>query len=178
VLRSSLALVALALLGACATLSEPPETQVAGGFELSGRVAVRYAKEGASGRIAWRHAPQSDELLITSVLGQGLARLRRTGQDIELFANGREYRATDAEALTEEVLGWRIPLDGLPYWVQGQAAPGSEAQMQREDSGRLTHLRQDGWSVEYQEYQAQRPLRMRLSRPELEIRLIVDEWRT
>src|SRR5882672_12629140 len=78
VVRFALGFAAAAVLGACASLPEagPP---LPGGFELSGRVAVRHGKDAASGKIFWRHSDDSDELLITSALGQGIARLSREG---------------------------------------------------------------------------------------------------
>jgi outer membrane lipoprotein LolB len=147
------------------------------GFELVGRVAVRYGSEGASGRIAWRHSPASDELLITSPLGQGIARITRRGGEVKLVtADQKEYEASDAESLTERVLGWRLPLAGLPDWVQGRADPARAAEVTRDARARLSELRQDDWRVEYQEYEGARPSKLRISRADLEIRLVVDQW--
>ena len=40
----------------------------------------------------------------------------------------------------------------------------------------LDQLRQDGWRVVYEEFREGKPFRMRLTREDLEIRLIVDQW--
>jgi outer membrane biogenesis lipoprotein LolB len=37
-------------------------------------------------------------------------------------------------------------------------------------------IRQDGWSVAYEEFREGKPFRMRLSREGVEIRLVVDQW--
>lgn len=171
--RPALGFAVAALLSACATLTEAPIPS--GGFELSGRVAVRYAKEALSGRLFWRHSDDADELLITSPLGQGLARVTRVNGGFLLVAgDGREYRATDAESLTEQALGWRLPLAGLSDWVQGR--PSRSGPYERlGDTGQ--ELRQDGWLVAYEEYRDGRPLKLRLTREGLEIRLIVDQWK-
>jgi outer membrane lipoprotein LolB len=175
-LGCALFVVATLVLAGCVGIS-PPRTAPEGGFDLQGRVAVRYGDDGASGRISWRHAPESDELLLTSSLGQGVARLRRSGSDFELFARGKEYHATDAESLTERVLGWRLPLGGLADWVQGRPTPdGAPAQVQRDADDRIAVLLQDDWKIEYQAYEGGRLSRLRLTRPGLEIRLIVDQW--
>ena len=164
-----------ALLGACASLSESGRP-LPGGFELSGRVAVRHGKDAASGRIFWRHSNDADELLITSPLGQGIARLNRKGDQFRLVTGDRkEYRADNAEDLTEQALGWRLPLAGLSDWVQARASPGRPAEM-RGDAGKGLELRQDGWHVAYEEFRGGRPFRMRLTREDLEIRLTVDQW--
>ena len=147
------------------------------GFELVGRVAVRYGSDGASGRIAWRHSPATDELLITSALGQGIAHITRGDGGVKLMtADQKEYGAADAESLTEQVLGWRLPLAGLPDWVQGRADPARPAQLARDAQSRVSELRQDDWRVEYQEYEGARPSKLRISRADVEIRLMVDQW--
>jgi len=173
--RFALASAAVLALAACATLPEPSAPPAEGAFELHGRVAVRYGSDGASGNIAWRHAADSDDLLITSFLGQGVARIHRSDGEVQLVADGKEHRAPDAETLTERVLGWRLPLGGLPDWVQGRPAPGDAAQVRREGE-RIVGFVQDQWNVEYQAFDGARPTRLRLTRPNLEIRLIVDKW--
>ena len=174
-MRFALASAAVLALAACATLPEPSAPPAEGAFELHGRVAVRYGSDGASGNIAWRHAADSDDLLITSFLGQGVARIHRSDGEVQLVADGKEHRAPDAETLTERVLGWRLPLGGLPDWVQGRPAPGDAAQVRREGE-RIVGFVQDQWNVEYQAFDGARPTRLRLTRPNLEIRLIVDKW--
>jgi outer membrane lipoprotein LolB len=155
------ALLALAL-SACAGIErssiEKPE------FDLSGRIAVRHRDESFSANLAWRHARAGDEMMITSALGQGIARIVRAGGEVILTtAEPREYRAHDAEALTEMVLGFRVPLEGLAQWVRGLPAPELEAR---------------GWKVEYQERDPQgRPKRLRVTYPGVELRLAISEWK-
>jgi len=42
--------------------------------------------------------------------------------------------------------------------------------------GEGMEIRQDGWRVAYDEFRGGRPFRMRLSREDLEIRMVVDQW--
>lgn len=175
--RALAAAIVLALT-ACAELT-PREGAQGVEFELTGRIAVRYGNEGSSGNIAWRHASSDDEMLITSPLGQGVARITRQGSAVTLMAsNGRVYRAHDAETLTEKVLGYRLPLAGLADWVQGRAAPG-RAWETRDAEGRLSVLVQDGWRIDYLAYAENGglPARLRLTYPGLELRLAIGEWR-
>jgi len=175
VFRLALAIAAAAALGACASLPEAGRP-LPGGFELSGRVAVRHGKDAASGRIFWRHSDDSDELLITSALGQGIARISRERDQFRLVTgDNKEYRARDAESLTEQALGWRLPLVGLSDWVQARASPERPAEVVGR-AGDGLEIRQDGWRVAYDEFREGRPFRLRLSREGIEIRLIVDQW--
>jgi outer membrane lipoprotein LolB len=175
--RFAFAFAAAAIVCACAELPEsqplPP-----GGFELTGRVAIRYGKAAESGKLFWRHSDQTDDLLITSPLGQGIARVSREGGEFRLVTrDSGEHRAADAESLTESALGWRLPLGGLSYWVQGRPGPGRSAELSRDAEGRPQDLRQDGWRVEYEAFREAQPAKLRMSRDDLEIRLVIDRWR-
>lgn len=179
-MRSLCAVAALLLLAACATpgfLLSATDAE----FDLSGRIAVRYRDDAGSGNIAWRHAARADELLLTSPLGQGIARIVRTGDEVSLTTqDGREFRAADAESLTEQVLGFRLPLLGLADWVRGRAAskPAPEPTRERRDAaGRLAELEQSGWKVQYLEYAGALPSRLTLTYPGLELRLAISEWK-
>jgi len=172
----ALALAAAWLLAACAAMEfrAPAEALE---FELAGRIAVRYRDEASSGSISWRHHARGDEMLITNPLGQGVARILRSGEQVTLVtAEGREHHAADAEELTEQVLGFRVPLAGLADWVQARAAPGP-ALARRGAEGRLLELEQAGWRIEYLEYRDQRPSRLRLVYPGVELRLAILEWK-
>lgn len=174
------ALAVLAVLAAagCAEL-RPLGSQEDVEFELAGRIATRYKDEAASGNVAWRHSRESDELLITTPVGSSVARLVRNGNEFVLTTSEpRDYRAADAEALTEQVLGFRIPITGLADWVRGRATDGAQAGAVRDPEGRLVSLDQHGWHVEYQEYRADGlPVRLRLFYPGLELRLAIHEWK-
>jgi outer membrane lipoprotein LolB len=175
-MRSVLLSFALLLAGACAQLETRAPVDVE--FDLSGRLAARYGSEAFSGNIAWRHARSADEMLITSALGAGIARIVRQGDSVVLtMVEPREYRAADAQALTEEVLGFRVPLAGLADWVRGRPSTDSPASAEYAPDGRLLSLQQEGWNVEYLDYQDKRPTRLRLTYPGIELRLAISEWR-
>jgi outer membrane lipoprotein LolB len=168
------------LLAACATPGFLfPAADVE--FELAGRIAVRYRDDAGTGNLAWRHGARSDELLLTSPLGQGIARIARTGDEVVLTTqDGREFRAADAEALTDRVLGFRLPLLGLADWVRGRAAskPAPEPTGERRDAmGRLIELEQSGWKIRYLEYADALPSRLTLTFPGLELRLAISDWK-
>lgn len=165
------------LIAGCAQLQTKVPEDVE--FDLSGRLAARYGKDGFTGNIAWRHAPSADEMLITSALGAGVARIVRDGDSVVLTtAEPREYRARDAETLTEEVLGFRLPLAGLADWVRGRPSNEAQAKVERDAEGRLRSLEERGWKIDYQEYAGKLPSRMRLTYPDIELRLAISEWKS
>jgi outer membrane lipoprotein LolB len=151
-----------ALLAACAQVEiKPPEGRV--DFSLAGRIAARTANDAFTGNINWRHNRAGDEMLISTPTGQGVAQILRQGDAVVLkTSEGREYRAADSESLTERVLGFRLPIEGLAAWVQGKPSP---------------ELERRGWKIEYQDYDEQkRPTRMRVSNQGVELRFAISQW--
>ena len=168
--------VAALLAAACAHVELKPPATVE--FELLGRIAARYAKDAFTGNLQWRHAGAGDEMLVTTPMGQGVARIVREGDAVQLTtADGREFRAPDAESLTERTLGFRLPLEGLADWVQGRASSDTPARIEKGPDGKLRALEQRGWKVEYQEYDGERPSRMRLTYQGIELRLAISQWK-
>jgi outer membrane lipoprotein LolB len=177
--RSASAGLWLALLAACATAPAPLPSGVS--FELTGRVAVRSDREAASGRLFWRHGPAFDDLIISTPLGQGIAEITRHAERYTLTtADSRRISATDPEALTEQALGWRLPLAGLPDWVRGEAYPRAASEVRYGQDARVQVIRQLGWMIEYLAYDERvgLPSRLRLTRDGLDIRLTIDSWAT
>lgn len=149
-------------------------------FEVDGRFAVRFRGDGGSGRIAWNHLPQSDDLTISNPLGQGIARIvRRDGIYTLTTSQGHNHSATDPDQLTERVLGWPLPISGLPFWLRGLPAPGQPSETEGVNFERLTELRQSGWTIEYlsRHHPHGLPERVRIRRGDLDIRLVLEEWR-
>jgi outer membrane lipoprotein LolB len=132
-------------------------------FSLAGRIAARSGKDSFTGNISWRHARNGDEMLISTPTGQGVAQIVRQGDAVLLkTSEPREYRAADSEELTERVLGFRLPIEGLAETVQGRPSPALEAR---------------GWKVEYQDRDEQgRPTRLRLTNAGAEVRLAIHQW--
>lgn len=179
-----IAVVVLMLLAGCA--STPPAASVhpaaagAGAFTLNGRIAVKYDGEHSAANVHWMHETDTDDILMLAPLGVTVAHLRRDAHGAALDASGRHYAAPDSNGLMQQVLGWHLPLSGLPYWVMAMPMPGAPASLEREANGQVGSLQQDGWDIHYTAYATAAadslPLRMTLQREGLEIRLLIDEW--
>jgi outer membrane lipoprotein LolB len=183
-------LLALSMAGAlagCASLPVPPplvrpaQSAATDAFAFSGRIAVVENDHNTSGGIQWRHDGARDEILLLTPLGQGVAQITNDADGATLrTSDDKIYRAPDAGQLTFNVTGWRIPVSGLIFWLRGLPQPGSTAHEERDDKGRLKRLTQDEWKIEYPAYfdaPADRsPRRVVLSRPEFELKLVIDNW--
>jgi outer membrane lipoprotein LolB len=149
-------------------------------WALQGRIGVQHGETSLAGQLHWRHAPDSDELLLTSPLGQGMARIVRDGDGVALELPEQPVRrAADLDALTRDALGYELPVGGLRWWLQARPDPARSHQLQRGTDGRVSQLKQDGWTIDYTQYVAEpmlRPRKLVVSREGLEIRLVADRW--
>lgn len=181
-------LMAALLLGACAPAALERGAPVVAptaeltAFEVSGRLSVRHGSDALAASFRWRHAGEHDDLELASPFGQTVALLSGDASQVRLqAADGRVSTASDWTALTEQGLGWPLPLQGLAFWIQGASRPGAAVAIDAGDDGRVAELRQDGWTVVYQAYiqtadSAWRPSRVTLSYPEVELRIAIDRW--
>jgi outer membrane lipoprotein LolB len=184
-MRGIFAVATLLVLAGCASMPPATATLRPAGAEraaytINGRIAVKYDGERSSANLHWSHRTTADDILLLAPLGMTVAHLWRDADGAMLEASGKRYVAQDSSALMQQVLGWHLPLEGLPYWVLALPRPGAEADVERDANGQINLLRQDGWSVRYTRYAAQTPdslpLRMSLRRERLEIVLLIDEW--
>ena len=177
------ALLALAL-GGCASVPPAPRTAIEPQFPaawvMQGRIGVQSGEQSVSGQIHWWHRAETDEVLMISPLGQGVARIVRDAAGVALeVPNQPVRRAPDADTLTREALGYALPVAGLTWWVQARPDPGQAFDATRDAAGRLVQLRQDGWVIDYLQYaddSSARPRKLVVTREGLEIRLVADSW--
>lgn len=148
-------------------------------FSLQGRVSVKYDEQSMSGQISWQATTDSDEVLLSSPLGQGLASINRNSLGVTLERPGEPVMAADdVESLTQKVLGFRLPLSGLRYWIQAKTDPSSPGEVRTNSDGAVEQITQDGWKIDYLQYSENRPRKIHVTRQGLEIRLVVDAWQT
>ncbi|MFZ3176248.1 MAG: lipoprotein insertase outer membrane protein LolB [Thiobacillus sp.] len=176
------AVLLLALTTACATTSPGIPTDavvpLSANWTLQGRIGIQAGEQSLSGQIRWQHSMETDEVLLTSPLGQGVARIVRDvdGAALEV-PNQPTRRAPDAESLTREALGYTLPVAGLGWWMQARPDPDGIFEATRNGAGRLVQLKQQGWVIDYLQYAADgRPRKLTVTREGLEIRLVADSW--
>ncbi len=173
------------------TIDYEPVTElsnaVADDFELLGRVSVRNAQQRFSGSVRWHHTLLDDTVLLFSPFGQTVAEIRRNQSGVDFITSKQEvFHARDVEDLTVRMLGWRLPLDGLQYWVQGLHSPFSVASVDLDSEDQTIAIRQNGWEIffihdddnnnEKTSTQSARPRVIQLQFEDLNIRMVVDSW--
>lgn len=176
-------LLALVLDGCASTPPVPPAAISAllpANWTLQGRIGIQAGEQSLSGHFHWQHRAGSDELLLTSPLGQGVAHIVRNADGFTLeVPNQAPRHAPDAETLTRGALGYGLPVEGLSWWVQARPDPDRAFEATHDSAGRIAQLRQDGWVIDYLQYDADapgRPRKLVVAREGLEIRLVADSW--
>jgi len=183
-LRLIAAGIVLAVVAGCAAPRAPQALPASSAgidtFSLTGRVAVKLEKSGYSAKLNWRHAAAGDRLRLLSPVGSVIAELEADASGAILTTGDKKvYRSGDVQALTREVLGWDLPLEGLQHWVVGRAEPEFPVQAEERDArGRLTRLTQNDWRISFLAYAGDSalPARMALAYERLSLRLIIDRW--
>ena len=153
-------------------------------FNILGRISIQNQDQRFSGSFRWQHLASSDEILLFTPLGQAVAEVAKGDDGVRLITSKLEaFYANDVESLTQEVLGWRLPLDGLQYWIQGTHSPATAAQKDLDNKDQVIAIRQDGWKIHYGSYmvpqknQIPLPKTLDLVYENLRIRLVVDDWK-
>jgi outer membrane lipoprotein LolB len=184
------ALLFLAALGLCGCAGAPViKGDFAGrdalqDFSLEARFALRLERPGeavqsASGRLSWQHENASDQVLLSTPMGSGIAEIRLSpGLAILQTAEGEIHQAADADALLQQVTGYGLPVSRLANWLLGRA--GADGQLERDRQQRPLRLREGGWQVDYayeDDMENALPARLTVARaPEMELRLRIESW--
>jgi outer membrane lipoprotein LolB len=151
-------------------------------WSFRGRIAISDGEDGGSGTLDWVQDGHSFTLNFFGALGRGAWMLQAGPQYAVLeTAKGERWEADDVSSLVEQHLGWRVPMDALPFWVRGLTAPGTVADTHLDESGLPLEMIQEDWRVSYQRWNDAShivmPSRIDAYRGEYSFKLIVREWR-
>jgi outer membrane biogenesis lipoprotein LolB len=168
-MRAALAAAGL-LLASCAITPEPaklPELDtVPASFEMIGRLAVRQGDRSDIAKLRWTHERARDTWVISSPLGNEVARIESGDAGATLQRGGAAPEtAPDFRSLTERLLGVALDPRQLANWLHSP----------------LGGISTGGWDVEVKETQKAGAVSIaRLivaTRGEVAVRLVVDDYR-
>lgn len=150
-------------------------------FSIQGRIGVQTNGKGFSGSLQWQHTNAEDDINLYSPLGSQVASIKKTPDQVTLTdSSGKSFSAADAETLTQETLGWKLPLTGLADWSIGRPTQSPIQNSTWNEQGLLTNLNQDGWKIEYDNYEQQGaymlPGKIFLKSDQLNLKLLVEKW--
>lgn len=149
-------------------------------WQLGGRLLIVTGHETWNTSINWQQQGEHYRIMLIGPLGQGSLKLDGDPHQVTLQAHdGEPQQANDPEALLSQQLGWHVPIRSLRYWVLGLPAPG-EHKKTISDAGLLQTLQQDGWAIEFRDYQQRDglylPGRIFANNHQAKVRLIIGQW--
>ncbi len=157
-------------------------------WNLTGRIAIQAGQEGWHAALDWsQYGPQYD-IKLSTPLGQEALHLQGDEDSVVMRTGDGAQRAENAETLLYNRLGWRIPVNGLRFWVLGLPDPDAPAVSQQDSEldaqGRLIRLSQSGWEIDFRRYVSVDGIDLpnkifltnRQTGANLEVRLVIQKW--
>jgi len=158
-------------LAGCAALEparEPPPELAAAprAFEMSGRISVRVADRNDIAKLRWTHRPESDAWVVSSPLGNEVARIDADKAGAVLRrAGAADERSTSFAELTGRLFGAALDPVALAGWLHGAKPDAAHA----------------GWNVTIDESQRAGAVdlarRITATRGDTIVKLVVDGYR-
>jgi outer membrane lipoprotein LolB len=154
-----------AILAGCATSSVSPSATSASAvgayrdtIDLNGKIDVVYQKsdggrDGVNARFSWTQRPGRIDVSLFTPTGQTAAEISVTPELASLTQANREPRtAKDIDALTQQALGYPLPVSGLRDWLQGYAVDAQGKRFAASPANNNVFTR-DGWRLRFTEWQ-------------------------
>jgi outer membrane lipoprotein LolB len=152
------AAVAFALTGcATANLSTAPVAAYRDTIELNGKIAVNFQNNAeqppVNGNFTWTQRPGRVDVSVFDPFGQTVAEISVTPDSATLTQPRREPRtAKDIDTLTQQTLGWPLPVAGLRDWLQGYAVDAQGKRFAASPANNNVVTR-DGWRLRFVDWQ-------------------------
>lgn len=187
-------ILASALLTACAT---PPSTTPDASqltwvqhqkyveninyWHAHGLMGIRQSREANSTTFDWRQCGKDYEIHLMGPFGAGAAVIAGNEQEVALTNNRNEtFVAKTPEILLKQQTNLDVPISYLYYWLRGIPVPKIPAKMSFTPEHRLEYLVQNGWIVNYLNYDKVKgmdlPRKIKIEYPDLKIKVVIDHW--
>jgi outer membrane lipoprotein LolB len=151
-------------------------------WTLQGRLGVSDGKTGGAGSFSWTQNGDQYEFVLRGPAISGMNFRLSGGPDGALLEglDGGPVHGSDAEVLMHKALGWDVPLRDLRAWVLGLRAHSGPAELSFGTDRLPSLLQQDGWAVDYREWDATRkpplPSKVYAGKPPYTVRLSIESW--
>jgi outer membrane lipoprotein LolB len=150
-------------------------------WDLTGKIAIRSPKDAFTASWQWHQNNESYTIGLYGPIGSNAIQLTGSPGAVSLkTSDGKKYKSSSPETLLEQQLGWRLPVSSLYYWIRGLPVPNVASQKERDTSGRLSILAQQGWRIEYSRYSTVKgvdlPAKIALNNDTLNVKIIINQW--
>ena len=187
-LRLLILSAAFYLLSGCA-VNPPAETPLPekplgslNSWTMEGKLGFRSPQKNGSAWINWQQAGTGYSLHLSRPFGAKATQIEGNEDYAVLRQAGeKELVAPNAQTLTARLFGWPLPVEQMTQWVKARPS-SSAAGVVYNDSGQVESLEQDGWHLEYSNYQRQDswtlPGKIRGTKGDIAFTLVVKSWKT
>ena len=148
---------------------------------FSGRIGVRAGDEGFNGKILWRQDGIVFRARLSGPIGVGTFFVNGDGREVTLTdREGVVTELDDAEVDLKARYGWTIPVTSLRFWALGIPDPSLPSNVEFNEDGQMSNLRQGQWAVTIGHYAdgggQTMPRRLTAVSGDIRVRLVIDEW--
>lgn len=150
-------------------------------WQAVGRIGVVSGQEGWHTAFQWSQDGENYRIDLIGPLGQGRVLIQGNADEVRIQTqDGQQRSAPDPDRLVEQILGVRLPVSGLRYWIRGLPEPQIATTLQTDADGRLSHLEQNSWMIDYPAYATavspDLPERIVARRQDLNVKLVIERW--
>jgi outer membrane lipoprotein LolB len=150
-------------------------------WEAEGKAALRTANKGIHIYFTWTQDGDSYRIIVRGPLGLGRAELNGKPGEVSVQSDRlqNELRSDTLENLLETATGKRAPISHALHWLKAEAAT-PHAKASHDSNGKLTRLKEDGWTVDYLEWSKEAPnlpRRLIVEGPEGKATVVIGLWR-
>ncbi|ULJ65148.1 lipoprotein insertase outer membrane protein LolB [Wielerella bovis] len=140
-------------------------------FEASGRLGVKINDKGSYAHFDWTCKNGVETIDVNTPLGNTVGQLCQDAQGVlAQDSNGKLYTAATPEELSEQLLGYHLPLKHLSVWANGEWV--------RDEPYRFTEhgkLQQSGWTISRELNEDGTPRILLLENEKLTLRMVFNE---
>jgi outer membrane lipoprotein LolB len=147
-------------------------------WRLQGKLGIRTEEARHSARLDWRQNGSDYSIQLSGPFGAGAVKIDGNKAGVTLHQAGQTPLAAEsASELLQQSLGWILPVEAASYWVRARPAPGSEAEIEKNEQGLVMRITQLGWQFDYR-YRNTQPYRVKLTPLgyDTTLTLIIKQW--
>ena len=150
-------------------------------WDLKAQIAVRTQKMPGVLLCSGNKINRTYHITLFGPLGSNAVELRGSSGRVQMStSDGKTLSLAPLEQLLKQQVGWAIPVSNLRYWVRGIPVPGIAAQKQLDTYNHLINLQQQGWNIQFLHYTSVRhidvPSKIFLNNPELNVKILINQW--
>ena len=129
-------------------------------WDLSGSFSYVDPKESGAGRIQWKYQGRlqddfinNESVRLIGPIGTGSVELVSSETGAHLISGKQRYFGTSADKLLIDIVGWKMPVEEMRYWLFGMPSTKVEGRFWLNEQGGLQSLKQSDWEIQFERYQ-------------------------